>query len=473
MFAVPPFLSVRGASLHALAAVVCFHAAYTVPALGVLIFPHVFCVAQLARLPRALHAGCAGLLTALACIAPQLLFFYGIFGSPAVTLWVILAAWIAAFVLLSHCAFRQLRPLPAALLMPFLWTGLEFFRSELYPLRFSWLNVGYALSHATPCVGFGWWGVYGLGFLAAALAASGMMVRSKKGLAGVGALVLLSVALPRSRNGLATGGVDLPVAGVQLEIPSGASVLENLDALAARYADTPLYVLSEYTLDGPVPEPVRAWCRQHGKYLVVGGKQPLANGRYYNTAFVVGPTGEIVFQQAKSVPIQFFDDGLPAPDQQLWFSPWGKIGLCICYDLSYRRVTDRLVALGAQALIVPTMDAGSWGEHEHWLHTRIAPVRASEYGVPIFRLASSGISQAVDAAGRETARAPFPGDAATLSARLSLRGPGTLPMDRFLVPMTLAVTGGFGVYLLGSFVRRQTGLTRSVPAKPATPDLPS
>ena len=31
----------------------------------------------------------------------------------------------------------------------------------------------------------------------------------------------------------------------------------------------------------------------------------------------------------------------------MWDSPWGRIGFCICYDLSYRRVTDRLAALGA------------------------------------------------------------------------------------------------------------------------------
>lgn len=461
MFGVPTPLSVRRAWCYALAAVACFHAAYTVPALGVLIFPYVICLAQLARLPRTLHAGLAGWLTALACIAPQLGFFYGIFGPPALTLWGILAAWVALFMTLLHLACRRVPPLWGALLTPFLWTGLEFFRSELYPLRFSWLNVGYALGPAAPSFAFARLGVYGFGFLAAALASGVLFGRSKALLAaGLGVGGILATWVP-AQNWRTDAEQDLAIAGVQLELPSSSVVLENLDGLAMRYPAVPLYVLSEYTLDGPPPNPVRAWCRQHGKFLVVGGKQTLPDGHYYNTAFVIGPAGEIVFQQAKSVPIQFFDDGLPAPDQRLWSSPWGKIGLCICYDLSYRRVTDRLAAQGAQALIVPTMDAESWGEHEHRLHTRIAPVRASEYGIPVFRLASSGISQAVDAAGRETARAPFPGDAATLSSRLALRGPGALPFDRLLCPLALAITGGFGIYLLGSFVGKQTGLTGS------------
>ena len=88
---------------------------------------------------------------------------------------------------------------------------------------------------------------------------------------------------------------------------------------------------------------LKQWCREHARFLVVGGKDPVGTNNYYNTAFVVGTNGEIVFQQAKCVPIQFFKDGLPAPRQEVWNSPWGKIGICICYDLSYTRVTDRLV----------------------------------------------------------------------------------------------------------------------------------
>jgi apolipoprotein N-acyltransferase len=54
------------------------------------------------------------------------------------------------------------------------------------------------------------------------------------------------------------------------------------------------------------------------------------------------------------------------------------IGICICYDLSYSRVTDRLLRLGAQALIVPTMDLIDWGRRQHELHARVAPMRAAE-----------------------------------------------------------------------------------------------
>jgi len=156
---------------------------------------------------------------------------------------------------------------------------------------------------------------------------------------------------------------------------------------------------------------------------------------------VVGPTGEIVFSQGKSVPIQFFKDGLPAREQKLWESPWGKIGICVCYDLSYTRVTDRLISLGAQALLVPTMDVMDWGKREHELHARVAPVRAVEYGVPIFRVASSGISQFVDSRGHILAQAGFPGQEQTLTGHLEFGNPGTVPFDRILAQLSVVVSG--------------------------------
>lgn len=183
------------------------------------------------------------------------------------------------------------------------------------------------------------------------------------------------------------------------------------------------------------------WCREHARFLVVGGEEPAGNANYYDTAFVMGTNGEVVFRQGKCVPIQFFHDGLRAPAQKVWKSPWGKIGLCVCYDLSYRRVTDELVRQGARMLIVPTMDVEYWSRHEHELHTRVAPVRAAEYGVPIFRLASSGISQAVAAGGEVVATAPMPGNGATLVATLSLPPCGSLPPDRFVAPICTAATG--------------------------------
>jgi apolipoprotein N-acyltransferase len=203
-------------------------------------------------------------------------------------------------------------------------------------------------------------------------------------------------------------------------------------------------VLSEYTFDGPIPERVKAWCRKHRRHLIAGGKDFVSATEYYNTTYVVGPEGSVVFSQVKSVPIQFFNDGRPAREQKLWESPWGKLGICICYDLSYRRVTDELIRQGAQAIIVPTMDVADWGGYQHRLHARVAPVRAVELGVPIFRVCSSGISQLVNRQGRITAAANFPGQEETICGWLQLRDAGRLPLDHWL--------GSFSVFITAAII---------------------
>jgi apolipoprotein N-acyltransferase len=419
---------------------------------------------QLARLRTTRHSFYSGLAVGVLCVAPQLDCFWRIFGPAAIPLWTILAFWIGLFVAIAHATLARFGPARAVCLVPFIWTGLEYFRSELYYLKLSWLNVGYAFSD---CLSFPFHtlGVYGAGFVAALMAAAFVMTRfSTVRLAVVGIALFASFAGTR-HHGIETAPAQIRIAGIQMEVPAERHIGTALDRLAAAYPNADLLVLSEYSLDGPVPDALKQWCRLHRKYLVAGGKDPAPAGDYYNTAFVVNPSGQIVFRQAKSVPVQFFKDGIPAPSQAVWNSPWGKIGICICYDLSYTRVTDRLVSLGAQLLVIPTMDVSDWGLRQHQLHSLVAPVRAAEYGIPIFRLASSGISQAVRGDGTVAATAPFPGDESMLSATLELPARGTVPLDRGLAPLSVGVTAALLIAL--AVVRRGQR------SKPATPSLPS
>jgi len=447
------------AALLVLGAAACFHAAYT-PAhpgpLALLIVGYVVCLVQLARMRATRLAFYTGLLTGLACFGPQLAFFWTIFGPAAVALWTILAFWIALFVALTHVALVRFGAKRAVWLVPFLWTGLEYFRSELYYLKFAWLNVGFAFVdfQLLPLPSFG---VYGTGFCVTAFATVWLVKKLELSRRIRLLNVVLTCLFVLTLAGLVFPSLvaskihpsNFRVAGVQLEFSNRSQIQRALDKLVATRTNVDLIVLSEYTLDGPPSEQLKNWCREHGKFLIVGGKDPAPNNNFYDSAFVISTNGEVVFKQVKSVPIQFFKDGLRAPEQKLWESPWGKIGICICYDLSYARVTDELVRQGAQMLIVPTMDVADWGRHQHELHARIAPVRAAEYGIPIFRVASSGISQGVDRAGRVCASAPFPGEGEMIffGVKLNPQRHGSLPLDRWLAPLCVGVTGLFGLWL--------------------------
>lgn len=436
-----------------MAAAAAFHAAYASMITSPLIVLYLFALLQLARSDRWRQAFYSGLAVGLMIAAVRLAFFWRVFSGGAVALWVVYAFWIGLFVALARLCLRRVGPRWGWLLIPFVWTGLEYFRSELYYLRFTWLNVGYAFAGAPWQGALKLTGTYGIGFLLISVASAAAFLWQKSRIQSLALLCL-------GAGGVCLGGflcgkasptppvAAVRVACVQMEFPSENEVRLRLHDLIRACPETELVVLSEYTFDGPVPAAVRKWCQQHGCYLIVGGKDPAPGGNFYDTAFVVGPDGEIVFRQVKAVPIQFFKDGLPAPEQKVWDSPWGKIGICVCYDLSYTRVTDRLIKLGAEALIVPTMDVLDWGSAQHELHARIAPIRAAEYGLPIFRVASSGISQLVDRSGCVAATAPCPGDGATIAGTLEMRGAGRRPLDRWLAPFAADVTVALTVWLL-------------------------
>lgn len=431
------------AVLWSAVAVAAFHLAYITPYLAILTLVYVFALLQLMRARTGRQSFYLSLAVGMLIAGPQLSCFWVLFGPSAIALWLVLAFWTALFVTLGRSCLMNFGPLRGGLLLPFLWTGLEYFRSELYFLRFSWLNVGYAFADSAfkPLLAFA--GMYGIGFLVVVIATGFWLLGLRRfALFGsatillIAAFWLLSTTPPKEK-----GWKTLQVAGVQLEFPAENEVISALNKLIEAKPETQLIVLCEYAFLSPIPDSIKAWCKEHQRYLVAGGKDPLPSGDFYDTAFVIATNGDIVFQQGKSVPVQFLKDGLPAKEQKLWDSPWGKIGICICYDLSYTRVTDRLVRLGAQAIIVPTMDVVEWGRHEHELHARVARVRAAEYGIPIFRVASSGISQLVDRAGVERASAGFPGQNEMLSGTMYVGPAGSLPLDRWLGPAAVGVSG--------------------------------
>ena len=455
----PKPLGLPMACLYALGAVVCFNLACALDSCAFLMVGFLACLFPLARLGTPRRAYYTGLVIGLAVYTPHLLFFYNIFGIAAVALWYILPFWLGLFLVLGRACYYRFGPVAWACLAPFLWTGFEFFRGELYYLRFSWLSPGMAFANSGALHYLSSYGVYGIGFLLmAVVGVANLRGRPLKiGLALLTAAALYPAFIPTPR---AAAGKNLRVAGVQLESFSPLEIRLALDGAMEKFPDTDIFVLSEYSFLGPIPDPIKGWCRAHRKYLVVGGEEPVPPSDYYNTAFVVDTNGEIAFRQAKCAPVQFMKDGLPARQQQLWDSPWGKIGLATCYDTSYSRVTDKLVRQGAQALINPTMDSADWGAAQHLLHSRIPPMRAAEYRVPVFRVASSGVSEFVDGTGRVACSAPFPGQGAMLAAALELPDRGRMPPDRWLARFSVAVVVGLGGWLALEAARQRNKIGR-------------
>jgi apolipoprotein N-acyltransferase len=418
------------------------------------------CLCALARLPSDRKAFYGGIAIGMLAYGPLLLFFWSVFGPVAPVLWMIAGLPIGVFLLLSRLAHRRFGPNWAIWLTPVLWTGVEFFFREIWPLKFAWLVPGQVVAFL-PGVRLAAIGVYGLGMImvlaAAMIVGKSAMVRT----AGIFMSILLAVLmyLPPLPPTPADG--PLHVAGVQMEEPSVQQTIDALNQLAAAHPEAQILVLSEYTYPDEVPQAVRDVVRHYHRYLVAGGVRWTTGGKFYDAAFVIGPDGKDVFEQYKSVPVQFMADGLPATARRVWNSPWGKIGIGLCYDISYARVMDDFVRQGAQGLIVPTNDPVHWGGFERrMLHGRLTPIRAAEYGIPVFGVWSSGVSQLTDQYGRVIARAGYPGQGAMIAGPFDLHGPGRIPPDRLLAVTTMIGTGIFVLYPVVTRIRtaRNPGL---------------
>src|SRR5262245_10956790 len=94
-------------------AAVAFHIAYEFFPPAILLF--LLCIFQLSRTstrPRAMYTGW---LLGLCIYGPQLIFFFGIFGTAAVALWLVLATWLGIYLVLQRFALIKLGPRLGAL----------------------------------------------------------------------------------------------------------------------------------------------------------------------------------------------------------------------------------------------------------------------------------------------------------------------------------------------------------------------
>jgi omega-amidase len=101
---------------------------------------------------------------------------------------------------------------------------------------------------------------------------------------------------------------------------------------------------------------LQSYARHHQVYLA-GSMLELVRKRGFNRAYVIGPKGELKAAYRK---IHLFEHGgehlrfSPGKETALFASPWGGIGLAICYDLRFPELFRQLSAQGAKVFLVPS-----------------------------------------------------------------------------------------------------------------------
>lgn len=324
--------------------------------------------------------------TMLAALA--LRWLWGMFGPAAVSLWALIGAFTAVACSLTVWLRDRLPRVPFPLIAAVAWTGIEYFRSEPMVLNFAWLGVGYPLvGSPLPCKIAAVIGSYGISFLVVAWCAYAATGRRLPLTAlRLTPLVLLLLPFPQAP------AIPDPANAFQVRlVQANSEDDESLFRLSKLPADSAvrLIVWPEYSyVSDPRPNrklwnQLRSLARDNRCYFLFGAKDqfdPRDDALFRNTAFLLDPQGDVVGRHVKNHTVHFIKDGIAGTDANVFPTPFGVLGIGICFDMDYPDVARRLANNGAESLIVPSDNPLEWGPVQHAQHKQLFQMRAAECG---------------------------------------------------------------------------------------------
>lgn len=141
---------------------------------------------------------------------------------------------------------------------------------------------------------------------------------------------------------------------IAAEARSAKAVFTKLDMIVfGELATYGFDVARAEEMPGPTESRYCDLARKLGVWLIPGSLFERVGDKFYNTAPVIDPTGQVVKRYRKMFPWYPFESKTtPGEDFVVFDVPHaGRIGLSICYDNSFPEVARGLAWLGAEAII--------------------------------------------------------------------------------------------------------------------------
>src|SRR5215471_10754017 len=128
-------------------------------------------------------------------------------------------------------------------------------------------------------------------------------------------------------------------------------------------------------IDGPSSEAIAEACRETGTHAVAGFIESDGD-KFYNAAMLVGPNGVAGSYRKVHLPFIGIDRFLTPGDRQfnVFDLPFGKVGMNICYDISFPEASRVLKLMGAELVALIT----NWPEAAWRSPAFVANTRALE-----------------------------------------------------------------------------------------------
>jgi apolipoprotein N-acyltransferase len=426
--------------------------------------------------PRA--AANLGGVTGLVFYGLSLQWFFKVLGMASPALWCMLALWPALFCVVAWFTMRGRYGGPGwPVIAGLAWCGIEYFRSEIWLVKFAWLGLGFSQAPVLPVLQVcSLVGVYGLSAVIVAFNCAVFLFvarRDWRPLAAASVALLAVLVWGNARLGRFPTGDGRPVKVALLQDESLGLDRQVRISGGKGARDAGLLVWPEYSFmiqpgrEKRYLEMLNGKLSGLGSVKVIGAAvipsdtNQIKYGEVENVVLVLEPGGRLVGRYAKMHPIPFVEPFLvPNANPRAVKTSIGILGIQICYDLDFENGSRLVAAQGAEILAVPNMDPWEWGRLQHDQHSAMPPVRAVETGLWVVRAASSGSSQVISPVGRVVYGLGF-GKEGVLTgyARMSRSSTVYTRFGWVLAPASLVFTIGLlGWFAFGRFRRKGVGL---------------
>ena len=150
---------------------------------------------------------------------------------------------------------------------------------------------------------------------------------------------------------------------------------------------------------GPAQRAMSQLARERGIYLIAGSLPELEGHRVYNTSFVYAPDGTCIARHRKihlfDIDVEggqrFMESEVLSPGREVttFDTPWGTMGLCICFDMRFQELCRLMALRGARVIFAPAAFNMTTGP-AHWkilfrtLHC-LRPLEPGDPPVPVKR----------------------------------------------------------------------------------------
>ncbi len=144
---------------------------------------------------------------------------------------------------------------------------------------------------------------------------------------------------------------------------NGAEMIALCEMFNCPYSGKYFSDYGEKEADSETLGMLKAIAVEKGIYLIGGSIPEMEENKIYNTSYVINSEGKIIAKHRKT---HLFDVNIEngirfmeseylssGEDITVFDTPFGKAGLCICYDVRFPEMIRSLVLKGAQVIFVP------------------------------------------------------------------------------------------------------------------------